>query len=196
VERFDSYLSRDPFRHTTVGRSFLVFVLQKACVYSIERCSVPNILLFNVTNIAEKIEKSYEEIQKMKREGKDPKERTRLEKKMQKDNATLSGMRMYSMIFLSIAMLVLYQVIKRWYSDVAVAKLPFVPFAFFTKMTHSGLSSTDMTDCSFVSGLYAPLETCSLCHRTGMYIWFINHGYSREYPEDNWRNSQGCWFPF
>ena len=90
----------------------------------------------------------------MKREGRDPKAISRLEKQMQKDNATLTGMRMYSMIFLSIAMLALYQVLKHRYADVAVAKLPFVPFQFLTKMTHAGLTSSDMSDCGFVSSAY------------------------------------------
>jgi hypothetical protein len=100
--------------------------------------------------LKEKIEKSYALTQKMKREGGDEKIRIKLEKEMKQDNTALSGMKMYSLIFFSIFMLVLFQVMKSTYADVVVAKLPFTPPSLLTRMTHSGLNSTDMADCSFV----------------------------------------------
>ena len=54
------------------------------------------------------------------------------------------------MIFLSVVMLVLYQLLKQYYNGVVVAKLPFVPIALFRKLTHSGLDTDDFTDCSMV----------------------------------------------
>lgn len=90
----------------------------------------------------------------MKRDGSDEKIRIKLEKEMKKDNTALSGMKMYSLIFFSIFMLVLFQVMKSAYNDVIIAKLPFVPFTLLTRMTHAGLTSKDMTDCGFVSCIY------------------------------------------
>jgi uncharacterized membrane protein (DUF106 family) len=100
--------------------------------------------------LKEKIEKSYKLTQKMKQEGGDEKIRIKLEKEMKQDNTALSGMKMYSLIFFSIFMLVLFQVMKSTYADVVVAKLPFTPPSLLTRMTHSGLTSSDMADCSFV----------------------------------------------
>lgn len=97
------------------------------------------------------IEKTYEEIEKLKRDGKDFKKCQRLEKEMKRDNTLLAGMKLYSMIFLSIIMYVVYQMLRNYYKGVIVAKLPFVPFSLLTKMTHAGLETTDMTDCSMVS---------------------------------------------
>mmetsp|Transcript_25028 Transcript_25028/g.36949 ORF Transcript_25028/g.36949 Transcript_25028/m.36949 type:complete len:178 (-) Transcript_25028:62-595(-) len=99
--------------------------------------------------LKEKIEKTYYSVQRMKRDGGDEKTLAKMEKDMKRDNTQLSGMKMYSLIFLSIVMFVLYQVMRKTYSDVVVAKLPFEPLSLFTKMTHSGLTSLDMTDCSF-----------------------------------------------
>ena len=89
----------------------------------------------------------------MKQEGGDEKIRIKLEKEMKQDNTALSGMKMYSLIFFSIFMLVLFQVMKSTYADVVVAKLPFTPPSLLTRMTHSGLTSTDLSDCSFVRNL-------------------------------------------
>lgn len=107
-------------------------------------------------SLKEKIEKAYRLTQKMKQEGGDEKIRIKLEKEMKQDNTALSGMKMYSLIFFSIFMLVLFQVMKSTYADVVVAKLPFTPPSLLTRMTHSGLTSTDMSDCSFVRNLPSP----------------------------------------
>lgn len=100
--------------------------------------------------LKEKIEKNYKLTQKMLREGTDEKIRIRLEKEMKKDNTALSGMKIYSLIFFSILMFALYQFLKSSYNGIVVAKLPLIPYSFLTRMTHTGLTTQDMTDCSFV----------------------------------------------
>ena len=100
--------------------------------------------------LKKQIEKNHQIIEKLKREGKDEKRRQKMQKELQKDNTMLSGMKIYGMIFLSVVMLVLYQLLKQYYNGVVVAKLPFVPIALFRKLTHSGLDTDDFTDCSMV----------------------------------------------
>jgi hypothetical protein len=139
--------------------------------------------------LKEKIEKAFQLSQKMKREGSDEKIRIKLEKEMKKDNTALSGMRMYSLIFFSIFMLVLYQYLKSAYAEVVVAKLPFVPFDLLTRMSHSGLTTTDMTDCSFVRALLSLPLPLPLIASIGIHLRLEHAGDSLEHHEGHRRGS-------
>lgn len=110
------------------------------------------------------IDKTYDEIEKLKRDGKDYKKCQKLEKDMKKDNTILAGMKMYSMVFLSIIMYIVYQVLRSTYTGVVVARLPFVPFQLLTRMTHSGLEATDYTECN-MGGIYA---LCTIAIRSNV----------------------------
>ncbi len=70
---------------------------------------------------------------------------------------------------------VIWRALSRSYKGVPVAKLPFVPFKFFERLTHSGLPGEDPTDLAFhglVSNLSRSLPDCSgtthqLCRAEG-----------------------------
>lgn len=102
-------------------------------------------------NLRTKIETTFYQVNDLKRSGTDEKKCKRLEREMKADNTKLTGMRMYSMIFLGVSSFVMYQALRKSYAGFIVAKLPFVPFQLLTRMSHSGIEGTDMTDCSFVS---------------------------------------------
>jgi calcium load-activated calcium channel len=102
-------------------------------------------------NLRTKIELAYYEVDDLKRSGGDEKKCKRIEREMKSDNTKLMGMRMYSMMFLGVSSFIMYQAMRKTYAGLIVAKLPFVPFDMLTKLSHSGIEGTDMTDCSFVS---------------------------------------------
>eukprot|EP01041_Mallomonas_annulata_P005074 gene5074-10153_t len=97
--------------------------------------------------LKDQIEKSNLLIKKLKDEGREEKKRLKLEKDVKKDSATLAGMRMYSMIILTVSMIVVYQLLRSQYDGAVVAKLPFEPFPLLARITHAGLKTEDMTDC-------------------------------------------------
>jgi uncharacterized membrane protein (DUF106 family) len=100
------------------------------------------------------IEKNIKLIEKWKRGGKDDKKRLQMEADLKLDNAKLAGMKAYNMMFLSVIMLCVYQGLKAYYAETVVAKLPFVPFALFSKIFQAGLITDDPSACS-MAGIYA-----------------------------------------
>ena len=45
-------------------------------------------------------------------------------------------------------------IVTQRFDTIVVAKLPFIPFGFFTALSHRNIAGTDLTDCSYVF-LYA-----------------------------------------
>ena len=45
-------------------------------------------------------------------------------------------------------------IVTQRFDTIVVAKLPFIPFGFFTALSHRNIPGTDLTDCSYVF-LYA-----------------------------------------
>merc|ERR1712224_611749 len=91
----------------------------------------------------------FYQVEDLKLSGRDEKKRKRIEREMKEDNTKLMGMRMYSLVFLGISSFILYQVMRKSFAGVIVAKLPFVPIDLLTRMSHSGIEGNDLTDCSF-----------------------------------------------
>ena len=62
------------------------------------------------------IEKNVNQIELLKRNGKDEKRRKQMEIELKKETAIVAGMRMYSLFLTSIIMLGLYQALKAFYT--------------------------------------------------------------------------------
>mmetsp|Transcript_12836 Transcript_12836/g.24386 ORF Transcript_12836/g.24386 Transcript_12836/m.24386 type:complete len:190 (+) Transcript_12836:104-673(+) len=60
----------------------------------------------------------------------------------------LSFVKMKSNLVVGLVLFVLYRVLSSTYDGVPVAKLPFEPFGWITKLSHRNLPGDDLTDCS------------------------------------------------
>ena len=96
------------------------------------------------------IEKNVKLVDKWRRNGKDDKKREKMESEIKLDNSKLSGMKVYSLVFVSVIMIAVYQGLKYYYDGVVVAKLPFVPFSIFQRILQAGIATSDPSDCGMV----------------------------------------------
>lgn len=83
------------------------------------------------------------------------KKEERLEAGMKKDVIkTLGPQRLYTGLVTVVFMMVFYNIMTTLFGGVPVAKLPFEPVSFISKLSHRGLPGNDLTDCS-VAFVYA-----------------------------------------
>jgi hypothetical protein len=108
--------------------------------------------------LKQQIESNARLLEKWRRAGKDHKKTDRLEAELKADGSKLSAMKAYNVIFLSVAMIAWYQVLKYMYEGQIVGTLPFVPLSPFRKLFQAGLTAESATACS-MAGIYA---VCSL----------------------------------
>jgi len=66
----------------------------------------------------------------------------------QKRNAQVFGYQISQMAINLLVMGSAFKFVTYYYKGVTVAKLPFEPFSFMAQLTHRGLDSDDLTDCS------------------------------------------------
>eukprot|EP00897_Mesotaenium_endlicherianum_P004922 jgi/Mesen1/4458/ME000227S03478 len=74
----------------------------------------------------------------------------RFESSLKDANQSLSSFKFQSGGVVGITLLLIFGLLSSLFDGKAVAKLPFVPFRFFQKMTHRGLPGEDATDCAMV----------------------------------------------
>ena len=84
-----------------------------------------------------------------KKRAKKKKEEDRIVKEIQGAQQRLAGLNIRSTLLMMVTMIGIFWGLNSYYSGVVVAKLPFEPISFITKLSHRNLPGNDLTAVSY-----------------------------------------------
>lgn len=108
----------------------------------------------NYQNLRFNIDKTSKKVETMKKKSlglaakRKSKKIDRFESTLKTANQSLSTVKMQSGAVVALTTLIVFGILSTIFEGKVVAKLPFVPIAFFQKLSHRGLPGDDATDCS------------------------------------------------
>ncbi|XP_003744900.2 calcium load-activated calcium channel [Galendromus occidentalis] len=129
---------------------FTAFVGEGLTWLTVYRTQKYQRLKAEVEKQSKKLEKKKESVNVAETDKASKKKLERDEERLRNNNRDLNFVKMKSMFAIGVAFTALLSCFNNIFDGRVVAKLPFVPIAWFQGISHRNLAGEDFTDCSFI----------------------------------------------